>query len=245
MTIALFSDIHANLPAFEAMLHDMDKRNPDAIYCLGDLVGYHIWPNEIIAEIRDRKIATLKGNHDEKVECVLTTEDSLSLSGKDYAYHLIGQEERTYLKTLPSHIRLEYKINAQNFNIVMAHGSTRSINEYILEDTDQQYIKEMMEEAQADILIVGHSHKPYHRTLLTVEGKCRHIINTGSVGKPKDGDPRGCYVLLTLDSIYAENDQDSLKVEFIRFDYDIEKAAKAIENSLLPNDFAEGLRFAR
>ncbi|MEJ5962940.1 metallophosphoesterase family protein [Pedobacter immunditicola] len=70
MKIGLFSDIHANLPAFEAMLQDMDSQNPDAVYCLGDLVGYHIYPNEVIKEIRTRGIATLKGNHDEKVEKV-------------------------------------------------------------------------------------------------------------------------------------------------------------------------------
>lgn len=80
MKIALFSDIHANLPAFEAMLKDMDSQKPDAVYCLGDLVGYNIWPNEVIAEIRRRGIATLKGNHDEKVEKIITTPDSLNYS---------------------------------------------------------------------------------------------------------------------------------------------------------------------
>ncbi|GAB3026387.1 hypothetical protein GCM10027051_33940 [Niabella terrae] len=67
MRLAFFSDVHANLPAFEAMLGDMDQQQPDAVYCLGDLVGYHIWPNEVIAEVRKRKIATIAGNHDLKV----------------------------------------------------------------------------------------------------------------------------------------------------------------------------------
>ncbi|EOR93367.1 hypothetical protein ADIARSV_3446 [Arcticibacter svalbardensis MN12-7] len=98
MKIALFSDIHANILAFEAMLLDMDSQKPDTAYCLGDLVGYNIWPNEVIAEIRRRGIATLMGNHDEKVEKITTTAQSLQEQGKDYAYHLIDQAGRTYLK---------------------------------------------------------------------------------------------------------------------------------------------------
>lgn len=76
MVIALFSDIHANLPAFDSLLRHMDRQKPDAVYCLGDLVGYNVWPNEVIAEIRRRGIATLAGNHDQKVAGLVTTPDS-------------------------------------------------------------------------------------------------------------------------------------------------------------------------
>ncbi|QEM06109.1 metallophosphoesterase family protein [Mucilaginibacter rubeus] len=217
MRIALFSDIHANLPAFETFLADLDSRKVDAVYCLGDMIGYNIWPNEIIAEIRRRGIATLAGNHDQK--------------SKGYAYELVSANNRQYLNTLPSHIKLEYQLNNDQLNIVLAHGSTRSINEYVLEDTDEAYVLDMMIEAKADILCVGHSHKPYHRII----GE-KHVINIGSVGKPKDGDPRGCYVLLTL-----END---IQVEFVRFCYNIEKAVKAIEGSPLADDLADRLRKA-
>jgi len=242
MTIALFSDIHANLPAFESMLQDMDSRKPDAVYCLGDLVGYNVWPNEVIAEIRKRGIATLKGNHDEKVEKLKTTADSLKEPGKKYAYHLIDVEGRAYLKTLPAHIRLEYKLNDSPLNLVFAHGSTRSIDEYILVDMDENYLLEMMDEANADLLFVGHSHKPYHRILAAENGHYKHVINIGSVGKPKDGDPRGCYVLLTISDSSSVADKDSIQVRFIRFEYDVEKAAQAIEKSILPVEFADALR---
>ncbi len=87
-------------------LEYLDGRKPDAVYCLGDLVGYNVWPNEGIAEIRRWGIATLKGNHDEKVEKLTTTLDSLQEPGKKYAYHLISEEGRAYLKTLPAHIQL-------------------------------------------------------------------------------------------------------------------------------------------
>jgi len=85
-------------------------------------------------------------------------------------------------------------------------------------------------------------HKPYHRILKDEKGNFRHAINIGSVGKPKDGDPRGCYVLLTLDETFSLSKSDSFKVEFVRFEYDVEKAAKAVEDSPLPNDFADMLR---
>lgn len=244
MRIAFISDIHANLPALESMFVDMDSRNPDAVYCLGDLVGYNVWPNEVITMMRQRGIATLKGNHDEKVEKLTTTADSLNESGKKYAYHLINEEGRAYLKTLPAHIRLEYKLNGDQLNLVLAHGSPRSIDEYVLIDTDENYLLQMMNEVDAGLLIVGHSHKPFHRVLRTQDGRTKHVINIGSVGKPKDGDPRGCYVLLTLNESSSFEQQDSIEVTFVRFNYDVEKAATAIENSPLPVELAERLRNA-
>jgi putative phosphoesterase len=217
MKIALFSDIHANLPAFEAFLADLDSHKPDAVYCLGDMIGYNVWPNEVITGIRKRGIPALAGNHD--------------LKDDGYAYELVSVDNRAYLNTLPAHIKLEYRLNNEHFNIVLAHGSTRSINEYILESLDESYILEMMNETQANMLCVGHSHLPYYRAIGS-----KHVINTGSVGKPKDGDPRGCYVLLTVD--------DQIQVDFIRFEYDITKSTNAIEASPLPNEFADRLKKA-
>jgi len=245
MRIALFSDIHANLPAFKAMLDDMDDQKPDAAYCLGDLVGYHIYPNEVIKEIRRRGIGTLKGNHDQKVEKLITTPNSLQEPGKNYAYHLISQDNRDYLKTLPAHIKLEYKLQSETLNMVFAHGSTRSIDEYILIDTDEKYVLDMMQEAGAYMLFVGHSHKPYHRILEDNDKKFKHVVNLGSVGKPKDGDPRGCYVILTIAADSSISNKNSIQVEFRRFDYNVESSAKMIENSLLPGEFADALRLAK
>jgi putative phosphoesterase len=235
MKIALFSDIHANLPAFESFLKDLDSRKADVIYCLGDLVGYNVWPNEIINEIRKRGIATLVGNHDLKVKALpLISAEKLEGTGKDYAYHIIEPENRTYLLTLPSHIKLEFRLQGQQFNILMVHGSPRSVDEYVLENTESSYVSELMDEADANLLCVGHSHKPYHRIISTD----KQVVNIGSVGKPKDGNPQGCYVMLTLN----DSADKQIKVDFIRFDYDIEKAAKGIEESPLPDEFGERLR---
>lgn len=243
MKIALFSDVHANLLAFEAMLKDMDSQNPDAVYCLGDLVGYHIHPNEVIDEIRRRRIGTLKGNHDEKVETIITTEESLKEPGKNHAYHIIRQENRNYLNSLPAHIKLEYQLQSGPLNLVFAHGSTRRIDEYVLEDTDENYVLELMREAGANLLFVGHSHKPYHRILSDDNNVLRQVVNLGSVGKPKDGDPRGCYVMVRINPDTSKL-EDSIQVEFRRFEYDVESSAKAIERSLLPTEFAENIRKA-
>ena len=102
-----------------------------------------------------------------------------------------------------------------------------------------------MEQADADIMCFGHTHKPYHRVLSTFPGgvaRYHHAINIGSVGKPKDGDPRGCYVILTINHNGSITDNGSILVEHIRFEYDIEKAAKAVEESTLPNEYADMLR---
>lgn len=198
MVIALFSDIHANLPAFEAILADLDRRKPDAVYCLGDLIGYNVWPNEIISEVRKRGIATLKGNHD--------------LKTTGYAYKLVSPDNRRFLNTLPEHINLEYQFK-EKLNILMAHGSPRAIDEYMLIDTDERYIRDMMEEHNAHVLCVGHSHKPFHRIIAGT----KHLINIGSVGKPKDRNPDLCYVLLHISS------QGEIYPEFIRVTYDVEK----------------------
>ena len=104
-----------------------------------------------------------------------------------------------------------------------------------------------MRDADADVMCFGHTHKPYHRTLAeTSEDKTRyrHAINIGSVGKPKDGDPRGCYVMLYINDNSSILYPESIQVEFIRFEYDVEKAAKAVEDSPLPNEYADNLRKA-
>jgi diadenosine tetraphosphatase ApaH/serine/threonine PP2A family protein phosphatase len=91
----------------------------------------------------------------------------------------------------------------------------------------------------------GHTHKPYHRVLTIQDGEItrfRHAINIGSVGKPKDGDPRGGYVLLHIQDSSSITQKESISIEFVRFSYDVEKAAKAVEDSPLPNAYAEALR---
>ena len=254
MRIALFSDIHANLPALEVCLKSIDEQKPDAIYCLGDLVGYNIWPNEVINEIRRRGIPTIAGNYDQGIGlmsdecgCAYKTEPEKDM-GKisiSYTNSLVKPDERKYLRTLPAHIKIEYRLNNDKLNLLLVHGSPRKINEYLFEDRDEKSLLRIMEGADADIMCFGHTHKPYHRILTTTQSsdtRYRHAINIGSVGKPKDNNPKGCYVILTINADSSITNKDAAKVEFVRFDYDIEKAAKAVEDSPLPNEYAEMLR---
>lgn len=256
MKIALFSDIHANLPALEAFFDDVDLRNPDAIYCLGDLVGYNIWPNEVIDEIRKRKIPTIAGNYDfgigrmsNECGCAYKTEHDKTNGNVSIAFtnQIIEAEQRKYLRTLSAHIRVEFQLNEDKLNLLLVHGSPRKNNEYLFEDREEKSLLRIMEGADADIMCFGHTHKPYHRILNSGTDDnphFRHAINIGSVGKPKDGNPQGGYVMLQINDNSNVLDQASIDVEFIRFDYDVEKAAKAVEKSILPDEYADMLRKA-
>lgn len=252
MRIALFSDIHANLPALEAFFADVENRNVDALYCLGDLVGYNIWPNEIIQEIRKRNIATIAGNHDEAIGNMVNTQKEIDVKilnngsiSKEFTNQLLTEDNRLYLKTLPANISLEFKFNNEKINVLLVHGSPNSIDEYIFEERPKKELIEMMNTSNADILCFGHTHKPFHKVLnIQANGitNYKHAINIGSVGKPKDNNTKGCYVILELNKHTSMLDEKSINVEFIRFNYNIEKAAKAIEDSILPNEFANNLR---
>lgn len=256
MKIALFSDIHANLPALEACLADIDSKKPDAVYCLGDLVGYNIWSNEVINTIRKRGIPTIAGNYDfgigrtsDDCGCAYKTDEEKAMGKVSISYtnEIVKPEERAYLRTLPAHIRVEFQLNNDKLNLLLVHGSPRKINEYLFEDRDEKSLLRIMEQADADIMCFGHTHKPYHRVLSsgeTANSHFHHAINIGSVGKPKDGDTRGCYVMLTISDYASLAVKNSIHVEFIRFHYDVERAAQAVENSPLPNEYADMLRKA-
>jgi putative phosphoesterase len=283
MKIVLFSDIHANLPALEAFFASIDKQKPDAIYCLGDLVGYNVWPNEVINEIRHRKIPTIAGNYDfgvgrtsDDCGCAYKTDEEKANGGVSISYtnKVVKDEERAYLRTLPAHIKVAFQLNQDKLNLLLVHGSPRRVNEYLFEDREEKSLLRIMQDADADIMCFGHTHKPYHRILPSVAAEpsvgpsappirrtvgaalpsapsdfrvsgFRHAINIGSVGKPKDRDPRGGYVVLRINDRSSATDKGSIEVEFVRFEYDVEKTARAIESSPLPQAFADALRLAR
>ncbi len=257
MKIALFSDIHANLPALEACLADMGQHKPDAVYCLGDLVGYNIWPNEVVNTIRQRGIPTIAGNYDfgigrgiDECGCAYKTDEEKEMGKVSIAYtnQLVNSDERQYLRTLPAHIRASFQLNDDKLDLLLVHGSPRKINEYLFEDREEKSLLRIMKDAGADIMCFGHTHKPYHRIIEENDGgglHYRHAINIGSVGKPKDGNPQGCYVIIEINEQSSAHQKDAIKVDFMRFNYDIEKAAQAIENSPLPDGYAAMLRVGR
>jgi predicted phosphodiesterase len=257
MRIALFSDIHANLPALEAVLADIDERKPDATFCLGDLVGYNRWPNAVIDAIRHRGIPTIAGNYDfgigrssDDCGCAYKTDEEKAHGAVSIARtnQLVGDAQRAYLRTLPAHLRVEYQLNNDKLDLLLVHGSPRKINEYLFEDRDEKSMVRIQEGAQADILCFGHTHKPYHRVFAYErDGRTayRHAINIGSVGKPKDGDPRACYVELDLPAHLTVFEREALHVSFIRVEYDVEAAAQGVLEVEMPPYYAAALRTAQ
>lgn len=158
---------------------------------------------------------------------------------------MVTDDNRAYLRTLPAHLRLDFQLNDDTLSVLLVHGSPRRINEYLFEDRPERSLLRILEGAGADVLCFGHTHRPFHRTLNSGDEAVphfRHAINIGSVGKPKDHDNRGTYAILEIDQSTSILDKDSLSVTFVKFDYDVETAARAVEESRLPNAYAANLR---
>ena len=243
MKYALISDIHANLPALKAVLADIEaRRGIDATYHLGDLVGYAPWPNETVELLRQRRIAGISGNYDSTVatdykHCGCKYEDPRQeeLSHVSYAWtreHTNAASKR-FLGELP--FRIDLRPLGGHVNgptVILVHGTPTLNTLYWTEDRPDSFCTKMADVAGAksgDVIAFGHTHLPFHRQ---VDGI--HFVNTGSVGRPKDGDWRAGYVLLEIGG-------DAPSVEFVRVEYDVKKAAAAIRASALPAEFAEFL----
>ena len=235
----IFGDIHANLPALEAVAEDFERRALRELYCLGDLGGYATFPNEVIELIRQREIPTLMGNYDQGVGntspdcgCAYTKPEDEARGKRSIAWTNVHttSDNKVYLRELPRQIPLRLG----DLKVMLAHGSPRRVNEYLFADRPEKSLERLLDMVEADVLVCGHTHLPYHRVLASG----RHVVNAGSVGKPKDGDPRACYVVLRAEG-------RELEVQFVRVAYDIERAASAIESSALPHEYAQMLRVGR
>lgn len=211
MRIAFFSDIHANLPALEAFFKDVASENVDAIYCLGDLVGYNVWSNEVVDEIRKRNIPTIMGNHDEALLNPVSKEAQSTNRGLTRA--MVSNQNRDYLINLPRQLSLSFVTNKKAFNLLMVHGSIKAINDYMFVDYPEDEVLSMMQLHKADVLLCGHTHKPFHRVIKDNQ-VFRHVVNIGSVGKPKDNDARICYAIVKLGQFTSSNKSDAIEVSF-------------------------------
>ncbi|GAW93358.1 metallophosphoesterase family protein [Calderihabitans maritimus] len=237
MRLAVFADVHANIYALQSVLKDIEKRHVDKIICAGDLVGYAPFPNEVIELIQSMDIPTVMGNYDDGVGfhriqcgCDYKDEHARMLGEKSILWTKKNTTEanKEFLRSLPKEIWFK----AGGYRCLVVHGSPRRLNEYLYEDTPEDYLKALLEEFNVDVLICGHTHKPYHRR---IQG--RHVINVGSVGRPKHGDPQAVYALVEITG--------EVKVIFYKVDYDYDKTAKAIEESELPDELAEVIRWGR
>ena len=234
MRIAVFSDVHANLQAMQAVWEDLEGQRPDAVYCLGDLVGYGANPNEVVEFVREHQVPTVMGNYDEGVgfdlqECGCVyrdpADDARGKVSLQWTRKVTTDENKHYLQGLPFQLRLEDR----SPRLLLVHASPRKINEYLYADRPQASFERLAKMAGTDVLLFGHTHLPYTKTV-----ERTLFVNTGSVGKPKDGDPRAGYVLLELGR--------RRKATMRRVAYDVEAAARAIQETDLPAHFAALLR---
>ncbi len=244
MRYLLLSDVHANLPALEAVLqHAREGGVLDARYHLGDLVGYGPWPNEVVAAIREAGIPGVAGNYDSTVatahgHCGCRYEDARqgALAHESYSWTLANctDEHKRYLASLPFRIDIRpFGGHRAGPTIRLLHGNESLNTVYVTEDRSDESLARMAKRMgcrAGDVVCFGHTHLPWHRVVAGV-----HFINTGSVGRPKDGDPRAGYVLLHV------TDSD-VRAEFVRVAYDVERAALATAERGLPEEFAEFLR---
>ena len=243
MRYALISDIHANLPALDAVLADVDAgEGVDAVYHLGDLVGYAPWPNEVVARLRERAIPGVQGNYDSTTatdhdHCGCRYEDPRQEETSHLSYAWTGAhvtpETKRWLGTLPFRIDLRpLGGHASGPRLILVHGNAVLNTVYWTEDRSDAFCLKMARQlgaAAGDVVAFGHTHVPWSRE---VDGI--HFVNVGSVGRPKDGDWRAGYVVLDLD-------RERVGVEVVRVSYDVRKACDAIRSSGLPDDFAAHL----
>jgi predicted phosphodiesterase len=235
--LAIISDIHGNLPALEAVLADIDAQGIPEIYHLGDLVGYNPFPNETVALIAQQQIPGITGNYDQAVLGLVPDPIGELLNAKItpmgreiYAWTVreVTSQSREFLGAQPG-LR---SLARGRWRLLLTHGSPRHIKDYVRPSWPDEMVGDLLSEVQEDILLTGHTHIPVVRQ---VNGKW--LVNPGSVGFPKDGNPQAAYAVLELGEEFT--------VCIRRVEYDIERTIQAIRERGLPPKAGEDLRVGR
>lgn len=241
MKYAIISDIHANLEALDTVFADIDHRGIDQIVCLGDVVGYNASPDECCQALQARGVPTILGNHD-AVACGIEEPwgfNPVALAAAMWTREHLSEENKEWLRSLP---------DALNFgDFVAVHGAPHNHNTYIFSWEDILPHLSFLEEQNCDVCMIGHTHSPGIFSadgVYTVDDDDRFslgdgkgfFINAGSVGQPRDGDPRAAYGIL---------DMESKVFEQVRLEYPIEHAAERVNEAGLPPFLAERLALGR
>jgi putative phosphoesterase len=235
MKIAIFGDIHGNLEALRTAYAAAVSEHVEKIYHLGDLGGYAPFVNEVVDFLIQHGIEGVQGNYDETVandreHCGCKSEDPVQEEMANLSFEWTkqhaSQKTKEYLKKLPFSISFQ----AEGKKVLLFHATPKKNNLYWYEDRPEKFFHEMSKKVDADVMIYGHTHKPYRKD---IAGKV--FINAGSVGKPKDGDPRACVTLVEIT-------KDAVVTNFLKVPYDMAKATEAIAASGLPPYFAEKLK---
>jgi putative phosphoesterase len=232
--VAILTDIHGNLPALEAALGRLDDLGITGVYCGGDLVGYGPHPNEVCALIEERGIPTIYGNYDyaigrelEDCGCAYRDPHDRELGEKSIAWTLADTDDRSkeFMRKLPFDLRFDLA----GRRVRLVHGSPRKVNEYLFEDKPARTFERIAAGADCDVLVFGHTHQPWIHEYGGVL-----FVNCGSVGKPKDGDPRGAFAVL-------EPDGGDVGARIERVAYDVGAVAREVAAAGLPAEYGEKL----
>ena len=225
MKIALMGDVHANLPALEAVLAHAEGQAVEVIWNIGDFAGYGAFPDEVVQRLRDVKAVSITGNYDLKVLNLdpVRAKQAEKRMAFQWACDHLSPASRDYMRGLPQ----ELVLHVEGRHILLTHGSPASIEESLTSETPVERLRELARLARADVVICGHSHQPFRRKVADT-----WFINTGSVGRPDDGDPRACYAVLHIGP-------QVFRVRHFRVAYDVERAAAAIRQNGLPETFAQ------
>ncbi|MFC6719698.1 metallophosphoesterase family protein [Natrialbaceae archaeon GCM10025810] len=217
MRVGLISDVHGNLVALEAVFEDMPE--VDALACAGDVVGYNPWPAECVDELREREVPTVLGNHDVAVvEGSAFRFNSMARAGVEHARTELDDEQRAWLESLPTE-RLEF-----DERVKLVHGHPDDPDRYTY---PEEFSPRLLEDE--DVLVLGHTHVQHAEQYS--EGI---VVNPGSVGQPREGDPRAAYAVVDL---------EALTVDTHRVEYDVEAVQEAVAEAGLPSQL--GSRLAR
>ncbi len=243
MRYAICSDVHANLEALEVVLSDILARRPQAILCLGDFVGYGPDPNGCVEQLRPHLTGAVAGNHDLAAlgDLDIGTFNPLAQAAILWTRENLSAPVQGYLLGLPRQI-------SQN-GLLAVHGSVRDpVEEYIF---DTETAAASFQATEFHLCVVGHTHVPAvfiangeHVTSvplvpdqsLRLESGRRYIVNVGSVGQPRDGDPRAAYLWF---------DGDAQTVSLIRLEYPLEQTQRKMKAAGLPAMLAERLAYGR
>lgn len=232
--VAVITDIHGNLLALKAALARIEQLGIATVYCGGDLVGYGPRPNEVCSLIRELGVPTIYGNYDyaigrdlEDCGCAYVTPRDRELGQRSVEWTLAhtSQHAKEFLRGLPFDLR--FRLGEVGVHLV--HGSPRKVNEYLFEDKPARLYERLAAAERDRVLVFGHTHKPWVREYGGVL-----FVNCGSVGKPKDGDARGAFAVLTPCA-------GTVDVAIERFEYDVEAVAAEIRSAGLPTEFADQL----
>jgi putative phosphoesterase len=235
--VAVITDIHGNLPALNATLERIERLGIDRVFCGGDLVGYGPNPNEVCAVIEQRRIPTIYGNYDYAIArdehdcgCAYVTAHDRALGQLSVEWTLAntGERAKRFMRGLPFDLR--FSVGGAEVHLV--HGSPRKVNEYLFEDKPARLYERLAASERSAALVFGHTHKPWVR-----EHGGVLFVNCGSVGKPKDGDPRAAFALLTASAWGVEATTE-------RVDYDADAVAAEIRTAGLPGEYADKLVLA-